>query len=114
MPVSDLQLLKNISTASYATNVPNVVLWTGLLVKIVRKKAIVRLWIAICILMIVASLAVLADTQLVYTFSCRYHDGVLENLYSANQTLQACQFIGTIASNLAGWFFAFSYLAISY
>jgi hypothetical protein len=41
-------------------------------------------------------------------------NGVLCNLDLANQTVEASFYISTVAFNLAHWFFAFSYLVLSY
>jgi hypothetical protein len=70
--------------------------------------------IFISILMILSLIAQIAVYQLTYTSIERAHKGDLNHHDLTEQILQACTFIATTAFNLAHWFFAFSYLVISY
>ncbi len=58
-PTEWLEVYKNIRTTSYATGVPNLALWTGVLVRILvqEDKAKFLPLIVICVLMIVSLIA---------------------------------------------------------
>ena len=64
--------------------------------------------------MIVSLIASIVSWQLCYTYTYRNHNGGLNHYDLAVQILQACDFTRITTFNLAHWFFAFSYLTLSY
>jgi len=52
--------------------------------------------------------------QLIYTYTYRAYNGELNNYVLANNILFAWEFASTTTFNLAHWFFAYSYLVLSY
>ncbi len=73
-PADKLEFAKNISTTCYATCVPNLAIWTAVLVRILvqEDKAKFLPLIAICVLMIVSLIASMAYWQLRYTIRDRH------------------------------------------
>jgi hypothetical protein len=64
--------------------------------------------------MIVSLIADIVVYQLSYTYYVRNYNGDLKHINLANQVLEACNFTAYTTFNLAHWFFAFSYLVLSY
>ena len=64
--------------------------------------------------MIVSLIANIFACQLSCTYSYRNLTGGLNHYDLANNILQACDFTLNTTFNLAHWFFAFSYLVLSY
>ncbi len=75
-----------------------------------------KLWglIIICVLIIVSFVAGMVSYQLDYTQGYKFYKGDLNHSDLYFQMAQACNFTSNTAFNLAHWFFAFSYLALSY
>ncbi len=64
--------------------------------------------------MIISLIARLVVCQLAYTYTYRNLTGGLKHFNLSVQILQACNFTLNTTFNLAHWFFAFSYLVLSY
>jgi hypothetical protein len=64
--------------------------------------------------MIVSLISSIVAWQLCYTYNDRLIKGGLNHYDLAVQILQACFFTVNTTFNLAHWFFAFSYLILSY
>jgi hypothetical protein len=111
-----LKALKHLQIASYAFYVPTLALWIGLLGRMLISKDRDKFYglIVVAVLIIVSFGASMVYYQRWYTMwdkSCKEDP---YNYYLATQIMQACLFTTTTAFNLAHWFFAFSYLALSY
>jgi hypothetical protein len=111
-----LKAYKQINIASYAFFFPIIVLWIGLLLRMLISSDREKFYglIVICILIIVSFVASIIFWQLHYTIWDKHYKQDLNHVDLASHMLQACCFTTYTAFNLAHWFFAFSYLALSY
>jgi hypothetical protein len=114
--IEEVEAYKHINIASYAFYVSTLVIWIGLLLRMLTSKDRDKFYglIVISILMIVSFVAAIVAWQLDYTYNYKSYKGDLNHPDLAEQILQASYFAANTTFNLAHWFFAFSYLALSY
>jgi hypothetical protein len=104
----------SINIASYATNVPGLIIWICVLARILTNDA--KLWglVLICSLMIVCQIAIIIMNQMTYTMVLKQYEGDDINLIFYTQSADATWFLNIATFNLAHWLFAFNYWALSW
>ncbi len=87
-----VKALKHINIASYAFYFPTLVIWIGLLIRMLISKDRDKLWglIVICVLMIVSFVASIVDWQLNYTSWYKISNRDLNHPDIYNQIHEAC------------------------
>ena len=110
-----VEVYDHTNIASYSFTVPSLALWTSLLARmlILKDRDKFSGLIAVCVMMILQLVSSIVLWQLFYTFVDRLYKGDLKHYELANQITQACFYTTSTTFNLAHWFFAFSYFALS-
>jgi len=104
------------NTASYASCVPPLALFIGLLSRMLLSKDRPKLneLIIVCVLMILSLVGTMIYFQVLYNYNESYYNGGVNRPDLINQVIQASYFASNLGFNLSHWVFAFSYLALSY
>jgi energy-coupling factor transporter transmembrane protein EcfT len=107
-----VEVCKKINKTSYAVFVPTLILWIFVFLRMMvqKEKAKFTPLIIISVLMIVAIIAFIADYQL----TVMYESAPEKQTESDRQIRFAMIFTSDTAYNLAHWFFAVSYFALSF
>ncbi len=82
-------MYKNINIASFVTYIPGLIIWIGVLARILLKKAQLNLLVLICCLMMACQIATIILDQMMYTFYLNQYEGNDFNYELYNQTTNA-------------------------
>lgn len=111
-----VQCVKHINIASLTTTIPTLCVWTALFIKIMlqEQRDLFFSILLICLLMIISQVSSIIGYQLDYTFNNKSLNDDLNNIYAASQLIEASFFIASVSFNAGHWFFAYSYLVLSF